>query len=96
MLYLSDGTYGTFFEYLFMPGPKPNVLRSARVFCPQVSASELDSFTLWGPTCDQGDCIAKSVELPASLQIGDWLYFETMGGKSPKMRSNQALVLIKC
>lgn len=34
--------------------------------------------SIWGPTCDSMDLIVKNVELP-ELQIGDWLYFESMG-----------------
>jgi hypothetical protein len=34
--------------------------------------------TVFGPTCDSIDVIARSVLLP-KLQIGDWLYFQNMG-----------------
>jgi ornithine decarboxylase len=34
--------------------------------------------TLFGPTCDSIDVIARSVLLP-KLKIGDWLYFQNMG-----------------
>jgi len=38
----------------------------------------LFSSTVFGPTCDSIDVIARSVLLP-KLQIGDWLYFQNMG-----------------
>ena len=34
--------------------------------------------TVFGPTCDSIDVIARSVLLP-KLKIGDWLYFQNMG-----------------
>ena len=34
--------------------------------------------TVFGPTCDSIDVIARSVLLP-KLKVGDWLYFENMG-----------------
>ena len=34
--------------------------------------------TLFGPTCDSIDVVARSVLLP-KLQVGDWLYFQNMG-----------------
>jgi ornithine decarboxylase len=34
--------------------------------------------TVFGPTCDSIDVVARSVLLP-KLEIGDWLYFQNMG-----------------
>lgn len=34
--------------------------------------------TVFGPTCDSIDVVARSVLLP-KLQVGDWLYFQNMG-----------------
>lgn len=39
---------------------------------------QLFASTVFGPTCDSIDVIARSVLLP-KLQIGDWLYFQNMG-----------------
>lgn len=39
---------------------------------------ELFASTLFGPTCDSIDVVARSVLLP-KLQVGDWLYFQNMG-----------------
>lgn len=38
----------------------------------------LFSTTVFGPTCDSIDVVARSVLLP-KMQIGDWLYFQNMG-----------------
>ncbi|EDQ89331.1 uncharacterized protein MONBRDRAFT_32398 [Monosiga brevicollis MX1] len=34
--------------------------------------------TVWGPTCDSIDCVAKSCQLP-DLDVGEWLYVAGMG-----------------
>lgn len=34
--------------------------------------------SVWGPTCDSIDCLAKETRLPL-LDVGDWLYWENMG-----------------
>ena len=41
-------------------------------------ARELFASTVFGPTCDSIDVVARSVLLP-KLDIGDWLYFHNMG-----------------
>lgn len=41
-------------------------------------ANQLYASTVFGPTCDSIDVIARSVLLP-KLEIGDWLYFTNMG-----------------
>jgi ornithine decarboxylase len=38
----------------------------------------LFSTTVFGPTCDSIDVVARSVLLP-KMEIGDWLYFQNMG-----------------
>ena len=39
---------------------------------------ELFASTVFGPTCDSIDVIARSVLLP-KLSVGDWMYFQNMG-----------------
>mmetsp|Transcript_51231 Transcript_51231/g.123668 ORF Transcript_51231/g.123668 Transcript_51231/m.123668 type:complete len:127 (+) Transcript_51231:1928-2308(+) len=43
-----------------------------------VPNQELFATTVFGPTCDSIDVVARSVLLP-KLKIGDWLYFQNMG-----------------
>eukprot|EP00529_Nitzschia_sp_RCC80_P014652 CAMPEP_0113458968 /NCGR_PEP_ID=MMETSP0014_2-20120614/10198_1 /TAXON_ID=2857 /ORGANISM="Nitzschia sp." /LENGTH=722 /DNA_ID=CAMNT_0000350513 /DNA_START=281 /DNA_END=2452 /DNA_ORIENTATION=- /assembly_acc=CAM_ASM_000159 len=43
-----------------------------------VANQELFATTVFGPTCDSIDVVARSVLLP-KLKIGDWLYFQNMG-----------------
>lgn len=42
------------------------------------SARDLFASTIFGPTCDSIDVIARSVLLP-KLSVGDWMYFQNMG-----------------
>ena len=37
------------------------------------------AYSLWGPTCDGIDRIAERACLRATLDVGDWLFFEQMG-----------------
>jgi hypothetical protein len=39
---------------------------------------DLYASTVFGPTCDSIDVIARSVLLP-KLKVGDWMYFNNMG-----------------
>ena len=43
--------------------------------------------SIWGPTCDGLDCIAKEARLP-ELQVGDWLYYDDMGAYTAAAGSN--------
>ena len=76
MLYLNDGVYGSFssvhWDYYY---PEARVLKCASPGAP----TESREYSLWGPTCDSGDCIAKKALLKEDLGIGDWLYSEEMG-----------------
>ncbi|KAI5779464.1 pyridoxal-dependent decarboxylase [Geopyxis carbonaria] len=85
MLYLNDGIYGNFSGILFdHQEPIPRVLKRGNEYfynCPQKNA-QLTTYSVWGPTCDGIDCIAKSCQLPQVLEVGDWLYFTEMGAYS--------------
>jgi len=57
---------------------RPRVLRmSADESIPKEGKS-LFASTVFGPTCDSIDVIARSVLLPR-LKVGDWMYFANMG-----------------
>lgn len=93
MLYLNDGVYGNFSSIMFdHQHPVPKILRCGQRFLHDQHSTELDSkrmteYSIWGPTCDGIDCISTSCELPDLVDVGDWLYFEEMGGTSPHHRS---------
>lgn len=44
----------------------------------QENSCSLFASTVFGPTCDSIDVIARSVLLP-KLSVGDWMYFQNMG-----------------
>ncbi|EFA85230.1 group IV decarboxylase [Heterostelium album PN500] len=69
--YLADGVYGSFNNIQF-DHAKPTAL----LLKPTNKAPT--PCTLFGPTCDSIDVIAKDTQLP-ELKIGDWLYFPDMG-----------------
>jgi ornithine decarboxylase len=89
MLYLNDGVYGNFSSIMFdHQNPIPKILRCGSRFMhgknDQHSGYEspnITEYSIWGPTCDGIDCIAQSAAFKEVLDIGDWLYFENMGGK---------------
>jgi ornithine decarboxylase len=87
MLYLNDGLYGNFSSIMFdHQNPKVKLLSSSGRFLYDTKAAEPDlsvdetEYSVWGPTCDGIDQIAKSVRFSGKdIDIGDWLYFEEMG-----------------
>lgn len=73
MYFVNDGLYGSFNCVLYDHAqPVSKVLSSTAPPGPAQPCS------LWGPTCDGLDCIAKDAALP-ELAVGDWLYFDDMG-----------------
>jgi len=72
LYYVNDGVYQSF-NCLFFDHAHPHPL----VFEP-AGRTEEHKCTIFGPTCDSMDCIAKDICLP-ELQVGEWLYFKNMG-----------------
>jgi len=77
LYYINDGVYGSFnciiFDHAIVT---PLVVKE-----PMMATGEIESTytsTLFGPTCDSMDTIAKRISLP-ELQVGDWLYFDNFG-----------------
>ncbi len=78
-LYLNDGMYGAFWELRF----KGHVRYPARTFRGSRHLSgELRSFRLFGPTCDSSDEMPGTVELPAGIDVGDYIEFGSIGAYS--------------
>lgn len=72
LYYINDGVYQSFNCILF-DHAHPTPL----VFEPR-GRTQMFKSTLFGPTCDSMDCIAKDISLP-ELETGEWLYFKNMG-----------------
>lgn len=69
--YLADGVYGSFNNIQNDHAhPQANLLKP--------STRPPTTCTLFGPTCDSIDVIAREIQLP-ELQMGDWVYFPDMG-----------------
>ncbi|XP_008208586.1 ornithine decarboxylase 2 [Nasonia vitripennis] len=83
MYYVTDGAYGSFLDELIqLKARLPDPLNKSHSVNEEKHLS-----TLWGPTCDSLDCIAKDVHLP-EFQVGDWLYWKDMGAYTSCLSTN--------
>mmetsp|Transcript_30438 Transcript_30438/g.71104 ORF Transcript_30438/g.71104 Transcript_30438/m.71104 type:complete len:545 (+) Transcript_30438:41-1675(+) len=74
-LYINDGVYGSFNCVVF-----DHAVLTAIPLDPIGSSSgPLVGTKLFGPTCDSIDVVMACTMLP-SMKVGDWIYFEGMGG----------------
>ena len=89
MYFVNDGLYGSFNCVLYdhaqpdvrvlPPAAEAPAAGAAAVAVEAaVEAAVEEPCSIWGPTCDGLDCIAKEAKLP-ELQVGDWLYYDDMG-----------------
>jgi ornithine decarboxylase len=78
-LYLNDGMYGIFWELRFR-GHRRFPVRAFRDG--EALTGELQSFRLYGPTCDSSDELPGNVDLPADVRPGDHLEFGRIGAYS--------------
>lgn len=89
MLYLNDGVYGNFSSIIFdHQNPVPRILTCGDKFLYNArkpgggyDTPNVMEYSIWGPTCDGIDCVSQSCTFADVIDIGDWLYFENMGGK---------------
>ena len=72
LYYINEGVYQSF-NCLFF-----DHVNLVPIVFGKKGRNELYSSTLFGPTCDSLDCIAKGVLIP-ELDVGDWLYWKNMG-----------------
>lgn len=76
MYYLNDGVYGSFNCILFdHQYPIAYALNHA---LNHEGGGPVFQSSIWGPTCDSMDCIAKSATLP-KVNVGEWVCFSNMG-----------------
>ncbi|MBU2676039.1 MAG: type III PLP-dependent enzyme [Gammaproteobacteria bacterium] len=78
-LYLNDGMYGAFWELRFR-GQQKYPARCYRGH--SALDGERQAFRLFGPSCDSSDELPSTVELPAQIDVGDYIEFGTMGAYS--------------
>jgi len=78
-LYINDGMYGALWELRFN-GHKRYLTHCYR------NAQELDgkesTFSVFGPTCDSSDCLPEPLSLPANIDVGDYIEFQSVGAYS--------------
>jgi ornithine decarboxylase len=80
MLYQNDGVYGNFMNVLI----ENEKLHPALVLGRRGAIRHQGKYrySIWGPTCDSVDCVAREVTMDSEVLIGDWLKYKNMGGKS--------------
>lgn len=79
MLYLSDGVYGSFMDFLLSHWHRePQILACSS----ENSSGVAFRYKIWGPTCDGIDRLVERAYLDKLLDVGDWLYFTKMGAYS--------------
>jgi len=73
LYYVTDGVYGSFNCIIYDHAEVDPILLN-----PHGDNEQKHTCTIFGPTCDSMDCIAKNIDLP-QLEVGDWLFFKDMG-----------------
>ena len=84
-LYLNDGMYGAFWDLRYDAQDRFPV-RAYRDDALMTGDSE--SFRLYGPTCDSGDAMPGKVQLPADIDVGDYIEFGLIGAYSLSGRTD--------
>lgn len=84
-LYINDGMYGIFWE-LRCRGQDRFPVRCYRGDGELTGA--LESFELYGPTCDSTDVLPGELMLPANIRVGDRLEFGGIGAYSLSGRTD--------
>jgi ornithine decarboxylase len=84
-LYTEVGAYNGLMEVLQTPGGWNFPIWSS---LPGHGEIEQVPYTITGPTCDSSDTVAYGVSLPATLTVGDVLYFGTTGAYTLAYASN--------
>ncbi|KEY80558.1 ornithine decarboxylase [Aspergillus fumigatus] len=84
MLYQNDGVYGNFMNVLIEKETvRPSLVAYTWPFHSRGNDTrrklEEHRYTIWGPTCDSMDCVAKDVPMTSEIRIGDWLKYKNMG-----------------
>jgi ornithine decarboxylase len=89
MYYINQGVYSAFHTVIFgqeVFEPKAVYTKKTLIILDDTLESVYNS-TIWGPTCDGGDCVSKETKLP-ELDIGDWLIFDNFGSYTMATSSN--------
>jgi ornithine decarboxylase len=81
-LYINDGAYGALFDAAHLNWQFP-----VKLLRPGASDAELESFSFYGPTCDDMDHMTGPFMLPADIQPGDYIEIGMLGAYGAAMRT---------
>lgn len=85
--YVNDGIYGSLSNIIYEKATyRVSCLRQNNMKKNFDNEKEYNS-SVYGPTCDSTDCLAKSIYLP-QLDIGDNLWFHNIGAYSNTTATN--------
>jgi ornithine decarboxylase len=84
-IYINDGMYGALWE-LRCNGQNRYAVNTFRGTKPL--DGEQQAFQVFGPTCDASDCLPEALELPANIDVGDYIEFESVGAYSLSGRTD--------
>jgi ornithine decarboxylase len=76
-LYLNDGAYGSLADMKLFGTVYP-----VRLLRPGGASRKMESFALYGPTCDSYDSLPGGSLLPDDVREGDWIEFGQIGAYS--------------
>lgn len=80
-LFINDGIYGSLSEPGASDGKVHFPVRAHRAVGREFD-TKTRPFQLFGPTCDGADALPIPFDLPADIQIGDWIEFGMLGAYS--------------
>ena len=84
-LYINDGMYGALWELRFNGHKRylTHCYRNGR----KLGGKE-HAFRVFGPTCDSSDCLPEPLNLPADIDVGDYIEFLSIGAYSLSGRTD--------
>jgi ornithine decarboxylase len=80
-LYINDGAYGALFDAAHLGWRFP-----VRSLAP-VQGEAVESFSFYGPTCDDADHMEGPFPLPADIEAGDYIEIGMLGAYGAAMRT---------
>ncbi len=83
-LYINDGAYGALFDAAHLGWRFP-----VRLLRPEANdETDTESFSFYGPTCDDMDHMAGPFDLPADIKVGDYIEIGMLGAYGSAMRTD--------
>lgn len=88
-LYINDGAYGALYDaaHVAWRFPVRHIPRNPFEESAAIDAAELESFSFYGPTCDDADFMEGPFMLPAEIKAGDWIEVGMLGAYGAAMKT---------